>query len=132
MTYPRANSVFLGAVIGAFAVAAFAGVLSDPPSRGVPSYALNASLVYRLEVGVAFFLALYAVTVLVRLAAHGLTPSRVGTTDVHLPQLMNTVGTVRGELEAGRTAIDDMLGTVGDHAARIADLERSTERKAVK
>lgn len=91
----------------------------------MPPYALESPLIYRLEVGVVFFLTLYAVTVLIRLAAYGLTPSRVGTTAVHLPQLMNTVGAVSDELEAGQTVIDDMLGTVGDHAARIANLERS-------
>lgn len=119
-----ANGMFLVAVMVALALAASAGILSEPPDR-VPSYALGSPLVYRLEVGAAFFLTLYTVTVLVRLASHGLTPSRVGTAAVHLPQMVDTVGAVRGELEAGRTAIDDMLGTIADHGTRIVDLERS-------
>jgi hypothetical protein len=119
-----ANGTFLVAVMAALALAAAAGALSEPPDR-VPSYALGSPLVYRLEVGAAFFLTLYTVTVLVRLASQGLTPSRVGTTAVHLPQMADTVGAVREELEAGRMVIDDMLGTIADHGTRIVDLERS-------
>jgi hypothetical protein len=124
----RRSASFLGVVAVSLVVSGVMGAVSDPPLAGAPGYALDSPLVYRLEVGVVFFLVLYSVAVLVRLAAHGLTPSRVGTAAVHLPQLMDTVGIVNGELDAGRTVIDDMLSTVDDHAVRIADLELSIRK----
>jgi hypothetical protein len=92
---------FVSAVAASLAAALLAGATSVPPSGGPPGYALESSLVYRVEIGLVVFVVLYAVVVLVRLAAHGLTPSRVGTGAVDLPQLMETFGTVSGELGAG-------------------------------
>ena len=114
---------FLLAVLAAVMIAASAAATTAVPSGGAPTYALDAALIYRVEVGLAVFLALYAVAVLVRLAAHGLTPGRVGTSSVELPQLMDIVGT---KLRNEETTIDDMLGTLEAHSARIEAIERMT------
>jgi hypothetical protein len=116
------TSGFLAAVMAVLVVAVLAGLVSSPPSQGAPSYALDSSLVYRLEIGMAFFLALYVTIVLVRLASHGLTPSSVGTAEVQLPQLVDTVD---NELRASEIAIDDMLGMVEGLSLRMTMVERS-------
>jgi hypothetical protein len=120
------NVYFLGAVTAALAIALVIGALSDPPPQGVPTYSLQSPLVYRLEIGIAFFLALYAVAVLIRLAAYGLTPSRIGTAAIHLPQLARAVETVEGDLETRDRDIDDMLAMVRSQEERIDGIRRAT------
>jgi hypothetical protein len=117
----QTDGLFLGAVVAAVLVAAFVGVVTQPPA---PPYALDSPLVDRLEVATAFFVTLYSLVVLIRLAARGLTPSRVGTGVVQLPQLTDTVGTVGDSFDNEETAIDDMLGALRRQSARIGDLER--------
>ena len=120
------NPYFLGAVTAALSIALVVGAISTPPLHGVPAYALQSPLVYRLEIGVAFFVALYAVVILVRLAAYGLTPSRVGTGAIHLPQLARAVETVEKDLETRDKDIDDMLAMVRSQEARIDAIKRAT------
>jgi hypothetical protein len=120
------NLYFLGAVTAALITALVIGAMSSPPRQGVPAYALQSPLVYRLEIGIAFFLAFYAVVVLVRLAAYGLTPSRIATAAIHLPQLARAVETVEEDLETRDRDIDDMLAMVRSQEERIDANRRAT------
>lgn len=121
----RANRVFLFSVTAALVMASLVGAVADPPRGGTPPYALHSPLVYRLEVGAAFFVTLYSVTVLVRLASHGLTPSRVGTAAVQIPQLVDTVDAVSDDLADNERDIDDMLLKLEKHARRIHAIEQT-------
>jgi hypothetical protein len=85
---------------------------------------LQSSFVYRLEIGAVFFLAAYAITVLVHLAWHGMTPSRVGTAAIDLPQLFDTVGLVNGDRDAAETSMDDMLYLLDEHRIRLDSVEQ--------
>jgi len=69
---------FLATVFAALLSTA-AGLAAGAP-RPVPAYALQAASVYRAEVGLALFAALHLVGVCLRLAWHGQTFTRIGST----------------------------------------------------
>lgn len=69
------------------------------------------------------FAALYAVVVVVRLASHGLTPSRVGTPAVDLPQLALSVGEMQAGLGLTETTASHLFAELEDQAARLDEIE---------
>lgn len=72
-----------------FAVtAAVCGLAADPPHPR-PVYALESAAVYRAEIALAIFAALYLMTVTVRLAWHGQTFTRVGSV-LEVPDVRRT------------------------------------------
>lgn len=119
----RGRRVFLAAVLATAVLAVVAGGLSRSPSAGAPAYALDSVLVYRLEVGLVVFAALYAVVVVVRLASHGMTPSRVGTAAVDLPQLAASVGEMQAGLGLTETTASHLFAELEDQAARLNEIE---------
>lgn len=87
------------------AIAAIAGLTATPP-RPTPVYALQSAAVYRAEVALAVFAALYLMAVIVRLAWHGQTFTRVGSV-LEVPEVRRTIDDDTAEARpAGRTAHD--------------------------
>lgn len=119
-----AHVLFAVVVVSAAALACAAGVASSPPASGAPGYALDSELVYRLEIGMVFFVALYLTAVVVRLALQGLTPSRLGTTSIDLPQVASSLADARDEARTASNDTADMLGELDDHEERIRALEQ--------
>ncbi len=122
------------AVLATVAAGMIAATTATPP-RPVPGYALGAELVYRTQVGLAVFVALYAATALSRLAYHGRTLTEIATTGIKLPD----VGAVSDNLEeherrlrALEQAQDearsrDTLRAVAALRKRLDELERQAD-----
>jgi hypothetical protein len=122
------------AVLATVAAGVIAATTATPP-RPVPGYALGAELVYRTQVGLAVFVALYAATALSRLAYHGRTLTEIGTTGIKLPD----VGAVSDNLQDHERRLhslerfqqategDDALRGVARLSDRLARLERHVD-----
>jgi hypothetical protein len=115
----RPNRLFAGVVIAATALGGTGGALVHGPQH--PSeYALNSLLVYRIEVGLILFLALYISIVLVRLAYHGRTPSRIGAGGADLPDV-SLIADALSEFEAAAAKLATLPPALAD---RVEELER--------
>jgi hypothetical protein len=120
---PPVRRWFLAAVLLAGILAGLGGWSARPPGGWPPGYALDSTLVYRLEVGLVVFAALYSVLVVIRLASYGLTPSRVGTAAIDLPQLAASVGDADVVLTEAEQALRDVYGELANQKRRLDRLE---------
>jgi hypothetical protein len=79
--------LFALVVVGAIALALVGGLTTPTPNDGVPAYALEASIVYKIEIALAIFVALYIAVITLRLAWYGRTFTRVGASGAEIPDL---------------------------------------------
>jgi hypothetical protein len=105
------------AVLAALALACTGAVTTRAPQR-LPSIALGAAIVWRVEVAAVIFAAVYGAIVATRLAVHGETFTRVGRDGIEVPRV--------GSARAGRSAGDeDLAASVAELQAAVADLRQS-------
>lgn len=109
------------AIVTAICAVVVGALLVPAPADGPPAYALDALLVWRVEVAVAVAAALYGAIVVVLLALRGMTLTRVGLDGVDIPPLDGGRGAE--ERRALRARIDAIESTV---TAAIGDAQRST------
>lgn len=113
------NPVFAGAVAACGAMGCGAGLLASSVAPA-PEYALGSMLIYKFEIGLVVFLGLYLAIVLVRLAYHGRTPTRIGASGADLPD----ISTVSGALSELRATADLMSAIPREVAEHLAQLEQ--------
>lgn len=73
-------------VMLALGFASVAALTSPAPHR-LPATALGAVVVWRIEVAIVVFAALYGVVIVARLALHGETLTRVGRDGIEIPRV---------------------------------------------
>ncbi|HEX4807000.1 MAG TPA: hypothetical protein VFU94_13970 [Conexibacter sp.] len=88
---------------------AVVGTATAHAPHRLPAVALGCVLVWRVEIGAIVFASLYGVVVVVRLALHGETLTRVGRDGIEIPR----VGAVPGDRAAHETL-----------AVQVRELER--------
>ena len=86
----------------------------------MPSIALGALLVWRVEVAAILFVALYAGIVTARLAWHGRTFTRVGSGGIEIPDI--------GPARSVTDSIDRLAALLADFEARLQALEDARHR----
>jgi hypothetical protein len=130
---PRSSETHrLFAISVAFAVAAAVviGLLVKVPPDGPPGATLGSELVFRLAVGALFFLVFYLALVLVRLAYHGKTPTKIGTSGADFPdisdlrQSVEEYARLEESLSRMETEVTDLAQSLD---LRIARLEKAGE-----
>ena len=130
MTEPGRTPAFAGAVTACGVLGAAAGFLADSAPRA-PDYALDSMLVYRFEIGLVVFVGLYLALVLIRLAYHGRTPTRIGASGADFPDiglLSNALSNLRDASGLMEAVPGEVADQIGDLEQRIATLE---QREAV-
>jgi hypothetical protein len=114
--FERYGFAFL--VLGALACASYlagSAVVPEP----VPDYALQAEEIYRLEIGAAFFVAFYLVTMALLLALHGRGFAEFGARG-----LKATTVVAQQESSARQKKIDrQVFEKLNSHDQRLARLE---------
>jgi hypothetical protein len=119
------SPIFASAVVLCAAAGAVAATFAAGPAHP-HAYALNSMLVYRCEIGAVIFAVLYLGLVLVRLAYHGRTPTRIGAGGADLPDLDLLTGAL-ADSQAAATLLAQVPRDVADQVAaleqRVADLE---------
>ena len=78
------------------------------PGQPLPAVAMSSGLVWRMEIGAIAFVLLYTVIVVVRLAAAGLTPIRLGTRGMELPQVVATIEKANQRLDIDHASVGDL------------------------
>jgi hypothetical protein len=101
-------------VIAAFAFA-IVGATSAPAPHPLPSIALGATIVWRVEVAGIMFVALYGGIVTARLAWHGRTFTRVGSGGIEIPDV--------GSACSVTDSIDRLAALLADFESRLQALE---------
>lgn len=108
---------------------ALVGAATAPAPHRLPAVALGAVLVWRVEIAAALFAAAYGAIVVVRLALHGETLTRVGRDGIEAPR----VGTERMETTAAEerfaAVVADLQETLGPLACDSDDPMRLVLRK---
>lgn len=105
-------------VAGVLAACLTAGALAPLPSSGAPAYALGARVVWHAEVAAALFALAYGAIVIVWLAFHGTTLTRLGSSGIEIPQ----VG-MPSQAEELASAHAELAATVEGLQARLAALQ---------
>ena len=103
---------FAALVVGAIAVCFFAAATVTPPTE-VPTVALNAEAVYRVEVGGAVFLGLYIATIALSLALHNRGFTEFGAGAFRARDLA-AVSAEAISAETSRELLDDVAEEVRD------------------
>lgn len=108
-------------------VAALAGALLAPaPGGGLPAVALGSTLVWRVEVAAVVFAAAYGAIVTTRLALHGHTYTRVGSSGIEIPQVArNETGQATTRSADLSARVDRLQSTVSKLASRLEALEHA-------
>lgn len=98
-------------VLLTLAIALTGAVTARSPHR-LPAVTLGSPLVWRVEIAAVVFTALYAVVVVVRLALHGETLTRVGRDGIEIPRV--------GSPPAGGHAGQDDVAALAGRLKRLA------------
>ena len=85
----RSRQAFPMLVLLAAGFSAGGGIQAVPP-RDVPAYALDSAIIYKCEVALALFVALYLLLVAVALAFEGRTVGKITTTGFELPSELSS------------------------------------------
>jgi hypothetical protein len=101
---------FAALVAAAIAVGLLVGMIATPPPE-VPTVALRAPAVYRVEVGGAVFLALYVATMALILALHNRGFTEFGRGGVRARDLA-AISADAVSAEASRELLDDVMEEV--------------------
>jgi hypothetical protein len=112
----------LPAVVLAALMLAVIGAVATPAPQRLPSIALGAVVVWRVELAVIVFVAIYGAIVATRLALHGETLTRIGRDGIEIPR----VGSARAEEGAGD---EDLATSVAKLQAAIAGLGQEPSRR---
>ncbi len=95
-------------LVGVATATALAGAGLSPPPAEVPEFALRAAVIYRLEIGVAVFLALYLASLAFVLALHNRGFSEIGTAGVKAEDLSGTTRRQEDLLEDLLERVDEL------------------------
>lgn len=98
-------------------IAAVGGIQAVPPPD-VPTYALDSGVVYRCEVTLALFVALYLLVVAVFLSVEGKTVGKVTTTGFELPS----------ELSGSVTMLQALIERQDRAERKFIERDRSTSQ----
>ena len=116
--YGFASLVLAGAAAAIYAAATVA--VPEP----VPDFALKASEVYRLEVGMAFFAAFYLAAMALVLAIDGRGFAELGTRGLRAGRVVNRSATEQQKSLSRQRAIDRITNQrLDEHEARLEKLE---------
>jgi hypothetical protein len=94
-------------------IAGATAAVGVPLPDDVPSVALQAGVLYRVEIGLAVFLAFYLVIIALALALHNRGFTDVGTSGVRAQDL-DAVSRGDGLQEATMEVIEELMGEVSD------------------
>ena len=109
----------LPAAVLAALVLAVVGAIASPAPPRLPSIALGAVVVWRVEIAAIVFLAAYGAVVAARLALHGETLTRVGRDGIEIPR-------VRPSGAQASRGGEHLAASVAELQATIEDLIRTS------
>jgi hypothetical protein len=123
LPHPLKTRPFAFALIAAIVLSLVGGLRTPIPADGAPAYALQASIVYRIEVALAVFVALYLAAVTLRLAWYGRTFTRVGASGAEIPDVRLIQAGVDHARQAERL--------IQEIQAELADLQQLESRLSI-